>query len=353
MNMKYQIFVSSTYEDLKAERDQVVKAILEMGHIPVGMEMFSAGDEQQWKLIARQIESSDYYVVIAAHRYGSLDGAISYTEKEYDYAATCGVPTLGFILKDGAPWPANYVDKDTKKVKALNSFKDKIKHKLISFWTTGDDLHGKVSIALMKQMVASPREGWVRASGAASPQILAELARLSQENGELRTRLAATGEQEKRDERDLRDRTIAALQSNVISVSIWYTEDTNWTSGLSKTLYDLFYLLAPQLMVDKSVDATCNYLAKMWKDPKRKAREKWPVPTNNVKSWLADLGALDLIKPSDRKRPSTDTNEYWTLTEIGRALYRQLRRSLLEAGLPTDDATGAKGDGDGDGTATA
>lgn len=42
MSKKYQIFVSSTYEDLKAERDLVIKAILEMGHIPVGMEMFSA-----------------------------------------------------------------------------------------------------------------------------------------------------------------------------------------------------------------------------------------------------------------------------------------------------------------------
>ena len=54
--IKYQVFVGSTYEDLKEERSQVIKAILEMGHIPVGMEMFSAGDEQQWKLIARQIE---------------------------------------------------------------------------------------------------------------------------------------------------------------------------------------------------------------------------------------------------------------------------------------------------------
>jgi hypothetical protein len=39
---KYQIFMSSTYEDLKKERDQVSKSILEMGHIPIGMEMFNA-----------------------------------------------------------------------------------------------------------------------------------------------------------------------------------------------------------------------------------------------------------------------------------------------------------------------
>ncbi len=56
MTTKYQVFVSSTYEDLKAERDQVIKAILEMGNIPVGMEMFSAADEQQWEIIKRQID---------------------------------------------------------------------------------------------------------------------------------------------------------------------------------------------------------------------------------------------------------------------------------------------------------
>ena len=87
MNPKYQIFVSSTYDDLKKERDEVIKAILEMGHIPVGMEMFSAADEEQWKIITRQIDQSDYYVVIVAHRYGSVTSeGLSYTEKEYDYA---------------------------------------------------------------------------------------------------------------------------------------------------------------------------------------------------------------------------------------------------------------------------
>jgi Domain of unknown function (DUF4062) len=71
MNVKYQIFVSSTYEDLKDERAEVIKACLNMGHIPVGMEMFNAADEEQWAVITRTIDQCDYYVVIVAHRYGS------------------------------------------------------------------------------------------------------------------------------------------------------------------------------------------------------------------------------------------------------------------------------------------
>jgi uncharacterized protein DUF4062 len=59
MLSKYQVFISSTYEDLKDERDRVIKAILEMSHIPVGMEMFNAADESQWNIIKRRIEESD------------------------------------------------------------------------------------------------------------------------------------------------------------------------------------------------------------------------------------------------------------------------------------------------------
>src|SRR5271170_2865284 len=100
--LKYQIFVSSTYNDLKEERDIVNKSILEMGNIPVGMEMFSAGDEQQWEIIKRAIDDCDYYVLILAHRYGSTVSGISYTEKEYDYAVSQKIPVLAFIILDDA-----------------------------------------------------------------------------------------------------------------------------------------------------------------------------------------------------------------------------------------------------------
>jgi Domain of unknown function (DUF4062) len=42
VNVKYQIFVGSTYEDLEDQRNEVIKACLDVGPIPVGMEMFNA-----------------------------------------------------------------------------------------------------------------------------------------------------------------------------------------------------------------------------------------------------------------------------------------------------------------------
>ena len=46
---KYQIFISSTFKDLKIARLKVRDAILSMYHFPVGMEMFGALDEDQWE----------------------------------------------------------------------------------------------------------------------------------------------------------------------------------------------------------------------------------------------------------------------------------------------------------------
>lgn len=36
MDVKYQIFVSSTYADLVDERRSVIESVLNLGHIPVG-----------------------------------------------------------------------------------------------------------------------------------------------------------------------------------------------------------------------------------------------------------------------------------------------------------------------------
>lgn len=44
MDKRYQVFVSSTFSDLKDERQGVLKAILELDHMPAGMELFPATD---------------------------------------------------------------------------------------------------------------------------------------------------------------------------------------------------------------------------------------------------------------------------------------------------------------------
>lgn len=185
MNKKYQVFISSTYEDLKEHRDAVVKAVLQVGHLPVGMEMFNAGDQTQWETIKSYIDSSDYYIVLLAHRYGSKgDDGFSYTEREYDYAGQQGIPRLGFVIEKGAVWPADQMEAKAKK--KLDAFKSKVgKARVIKFWDTVDKLAYHVSLSLGNEITINPRIGWVRATEAASPQVAEELARLSRENKEL------------------------------------------------------------------------------------------------------------------------------------------------------------------------
>lgn len=52
---KLQVFVSSTYTDLKEERQAAVEAILATGNIPAGMELFTAGNLSQMAVIINAI----------------------------------------------------------------------------------------------------------------------------------------------------------------------------------------------------------------------------------------------------------------------------------------------------------
>ena len=190
MAKKYQVFIISTFDDLKEHRDAVVKAVLQLGHLPVGMEMFNAGDQTQWETIKSYIDSSDYYLVVLAHRYGSLDPAsgLSYTEKEYDYAGEQGVPRLGFVIDKNASWPAVHMQADS--VKELDAFKSKVgSARVIKFWDNADKLTYHVALSLSNEISINPRIGWVRATETAGPQVAEELARLSKENSELLNRL--------------------------------------------------------------------------------------------------------------------------------------------------------------------
>ena len=49
MNKRYQIFISSTYEDLKEEREVVMQAVLQLKCFPAGMELFPAASIKQFE----------------------------------------------------------------------------------------------------------------------------------------------------------------------------------------------------------------------------------------------------------------------------------------------------------------
>lgn len=191
MEKKYQIFISSTFSDLKDARAKVIETILTLYHLPIGMEMFSAADEEQWQVIKDTIDSSDYYIVIIGHRYGSLtsDG-ISYTEKEYDYANDKGIPILAFIRKRNVSLMDSERETDPNLINKLNSFiKKSTSNRMCDFWSTTDELAKKVGLSLAKYSQKRPRIGWIRADAVNFEGISEELAILSKENRQLREEL--------------------------------------------------------------------------------------------------------------------------------------------------------------------
>ena len=193
MDKKYQIFISSTYTDLIEERAKVRDAILSMLHFPVGMEFFGAADEDQWEIIKDTIDSSDYYVLIIAHKYGSVikdgeDSVISYTQKEFNYAKERNIPILAFIISDNTQVLPSNIEK--KYVTELNRFKEEVKTgRLVEWWENADDLAQKVSIALHKQMDRKKRTGWIRADSFNVEQSRAEMIRLNKENRNLKDQI--------------------------------------------------------------------------------------------------------------------------------------------------------------------
>jgi hypothetical protein len=166
---KYQIFISSTYEDLKKEREIVQRAILSELNIPVGMEFFCASNNEQWDIIQETIDTSDYYVLIVGRSYGTMiesgsDKGISYTEKEFKYAVENHVPVLAFILHDDA-MPEKKYDKEKEKREGLVKFKKLVMTgRTVDFWDNGDQLAWKVNAAITRAIKKNPRPGWIRGS---------------------------------------------------------------------------------------------------------------------------------------------------------------------------------------------
>lgn len=165
MEKKYQVFISSTYKDLKVARKKVTETILSMGHFPVGMEMFGAGDDEQWKTIKETIDTSDYYVIIVGKCFGTIvpEGDISYTQKEFHYAKEKNIPILAFLINDDADVSKTHKEKDSFRIYKLDEFREELqKGRTVDYWSNPDELARKVAVSLDKEIRKHPRPGWIR-----------------------------------------------------------------------------------------------------------------------------------------------------------------------------------------------
>lgn len=195
MDKRYQIFISSTYTDLREERARVIQTIMEMDCIPAGMELFPAADEDQWNFIKRIIDDCDYYLLIIGGRYGSLTPeGVSYTEKEHDYAVDRGLKVVALIHDAPELIPSGKTDRSPEAIEKLGVFRDKVSRgRLVKFWTGADQLAGLVALSLGKTIKTYPTVGWVRANTIANTEALNELNTARKRVSELEAQVAKLG----------------------------------------------------------------------------------------------------------------------------------------------------------------
>jgi hypothetical protein len=197
LEQRLQVFVSSTYTDLREERQAAVEAILMAGHVPAGMELFAAGDQSQMEVIRQWIADSDAFLLILGGRYGSIDpvSGKSYVHLEYEHALSLGMPLFACVVDESA-LETRLRQQGSEVIERshpdkLIAFRQQVLSRIVRFWSDIKDIKLAIHESLGNIARRSDLRGWIRGDHAVNTGPLAEeLARLAKENAELRKRFA-------------------------------------------------------------------------------------------------------------------------------------------------------------------
>ncbi len=328
MDKRYQVFVSSTYDDLQKERQEVMHALLELDCMPSGMELFPAANEDQWTLIKKVIDDCDYYIVIVAGRYGSVDDKnTSYTEKEYKYALEKEKPIIAFLHKDPSSIPSKHTEKKPELAKKLETFRKLCQKKMCKFWESPAELGSAVSRSLIRLIKSHAAIGWVRGDLVPDQEATVEILGLRKKIEELENTLLNVSSKPPEDTEDL-------CQGNdefVIEYS--YSDSTSFltkSARLKTTWNQLFSIVAPHLIneagertIRLALNDFCKDIANRNRDFLRSRDIK--TSDSDFQTIKIQLRALGLITKSEKPRSIKDTATYWKLTPYGDTLLTKLR----------------------------
>jgi hypothetical protein len=318
---RYQVFVSSTFQDLQQERQEVIQALLELDCIPSGMELFPAANEDQWTLIKRVIDDCDYYIVIVAGRYGSLasDG-MSYTEKEYRYAAERTKPIIAFLHESPDEIPSGRCEQNPDSNRKLLVFRDLCKQRMCKTWSSATDLGGKVSRSLIHLIKTNPAIGWVRGNAVPDEGTARTINKLREENEVLRTQVEGIRKEPPKGAESLAQ----GKETVAISYSHKQTIDHRQTVARQSTTMtwdEVFSVIAPS-MISEAADYNVRQVLRdgIIKREKLNVASEYDVAieSGDYHKIMVQLRALGLIRPSEERRSVKDRGTtFWSLTEYG------------------------------------
>lgn len=326
MEKRYQVFVSSTYEDLREERQEVMQALLELDCMPSGMELFPAADEDQWTLIKRVIDDCDYYIVIIGGRYGSIGkNGKSYTQMEYEYAVSKNKPVIAFLHANPDDIAAGKTEKNAESKKRLEEFRELAKKRMVKTWESSADLGSVVSRSIVKLMKDHPAVGWARANELAEELAAPELLRLRKQIEELEVRL----QQNRLQAPEGTDKFAHGKEIFKLSfaVAYWADDARNTTGYVHSLAWDTIFKVVSPLMIDRAAEPQLSAaLSKNSHDELVEAvlkgkpeATRFIVTTSaeSLRTVIVQLRALGLIVRDERQKSVRDTQTYWTLTPYG------------------------------------
>lgn len=128
-----QVFLSSTYIDLVEHRKAALEALERLGHGVNRMEIFGARPMEPVVACLEEVDKSDLFLGIYAHRYGYVPPGSrrSITEKEFERALKMGKPLVCFVVDDACKWREEHIEEDPGKTR-LMKFKNRIRRTLVT-----------------------------------------------------------------------------------------------------------------------------------------------------------------------------------------------------------------------------
>ncbi len=345
MEIKHQVFVSSTYRDLIDERKEVIHALLELDCIPSGMELFPATDEDAWSLITEVIDGCDYYVLILAGKYGSSNSdGVGYTEMEFDYAVSQEKPVICFMHENIGELPASKVETSELGKSRLEAFRNKAQEKHCKFWSTAHDLGGKVSRSLVQLKKKHPSHGWVPGKYAADQKMLAEMEKLRARIAELEYEALLSKDTPPPNFHELK----GGNDSYDINFTLKIDDDGNTEEFYLEVTWDKLFSYCGAALSGECTSNEMKEKMKLayWHSIPAEIREynnfeRFPLYYVCEDQICVQFQALGLMEPGIKKRAVSDTNTYWKLTPFGEKYLiqiRALRKDSNESIRPTVDA---------------
>src|SRR5712691_1175358 len=157
---KINFFICTTFEDLQAHRDAVIKKIRSHAGVINAQEFFGARDQKPLETCLEEVGKSQVFVMFLGPRYGSQEpiSGKSFVECEYLKAKDLKLPRLAYIIDDGYSFPIKHVSTTGDEAEKLRRFKAEVRAELtVDQFTGPDDLAGKVYQDLLREL---PKHGF-------------------------------------------------------------------------------------------------------------------------------------------------------------------------------------------------